>query len=275
MRYAVIGRVTKVGLALLLLSSVCSLSFGAEQVIAAEVVTLMGTVNVTKADGTTEALTDMSKPIVLPATIKMAGPKGSFCISLPSAMDGKFNTITWTLRDGEAMRLSVVSTKKGVKLEYLEGTRSFFADVINQENVLVVRALKGLTSLIILQSKVNIPEKDAAIITHPVRSFASVMVFQGQISEIEFSYSAEDAYSRRKLSDPLNPQVRDSSYAAKDENVRFMIVTSVLGTVWISESGKTPLGGAVMEPTGLPPSLRLTIPVPTPETFEQSPFMPL
>lgn len=275
MRYAVIGRVTKVGLALLLLSSVCSLSFGAEQVIAAEVVTLIGTVNVTKADGTTEALTDMSKPIVLPATIKMAGPKGSFCISLPSAMDGKFNTITWTLRDGEAMRLSVVSTKKGVKLEYLEGTRSFFADVINQENVLVVRALKGLTSLIILQSKVNIPEKDAAIITHPVRSFASVMVFQGQISEIEFSYSAEDAYSRRKLSDPLNPQVRDSSYAAKDENVRFMIVTSVLGTVWISESGKTPLGGAVMEPTGLPPSLRLTIPVPTPETFEQSPFMPL
>jgi hypothetical protein len=275
MRYAVIGRAATIGLALLLLSSICSLSFGAEQVIAAKVVTLMGTVNVTKADGTTEALKDTSKPIVLPATIKMAGPKASFCISLPSAMAGKFNTITWTLRDGEAMRLSVVSTKKGVKLEYLEGTRSFFADVINQENVLVVRALKGITSLIILQNKVNIPEKDAAIITHPVRSFASVIVFQGQVSEIEFSYSPKDEYVRRKPIDPLNIQVRDSSYSAKDENIRFVSVTSVLDTVWISETGKMPLGGSVVEPTGLPPSLRLTIPVPTPETFEQSDFMPL
>ncbi len=275
MRYPVIGRAATIGSLLLLLLSIGSLSFGAEEVIAVKVITLQGTVNVTKADRTTEALKDTSKPIVLPATIKMEGPKGSFSISLPSAIAGKFNTITWTLRDGEAVRLSLVSTKKGVKLEYLEGTRSFFTDVVNQENVLVVRALKGITSLIILQNKVNIPEKDAAIITHPVRSFASVMVFQGQVSEIEFSYSPKDVYAKRTLPDPLNPQVRDSSYSAKDENIRFVAVTSVLGTVWISEGGKTPLGGSVVEPTGLPPSLRLTIPVPTPETFEQSPFTPL
>jgi hypothetical protein len=248
MRYVAIGRAAALGLALLLSVSVCALSYGAKEVIAAKVITLQGTVKVTKADGTTETITDTTKPIVLPATIEMAGPKGAFCISVPAAVVGRYNTINWTLRDGEAVRVSLVKSQKGVKFEYIKGTRSFFVDVNNRENVLVVRAIKGKTSLVLLQNKFNIPEKDGAILTHPVNSFASMTVFPGQVSEVEFDYSAEKEY------------------------IQFVELVSQAGLVWVTETGWTPPGGAVEEETGLPPSLRLTIPVPAPETFEQSPY---
>jgi hypothetical protein len=241
MRYVLVGRASVVGLALLLFLSFCSVSSGAEQVIAAKVTTLIGAVNVTKADGTTETLKDTSKPIVLPATIEMAGAKGSFWISLPSALAGKFNSVSWTMRQGETVQVSLLKTNRGVRFEYPKGTRKFFLDANNRENVLVVRAIAKTTSVVILQNKVIVPEKDSAILTCPLNTFASVTVLPGQVSEVEFNYSP------------------------KDEFIQVVGVVSQLGTV---------IPGPIEKPIGIPPVERLAIPVPAPEPIEQSPSQP-
>ena len=194
MRYVSVRRVAAVGLALLFLLSVCSVSFGAKPVITANVVALKGAVKVTKADGTTETLTDTSRPILLPATIEMVGPKASFRISLPSVLTGKYNTVRWTLRLGETVRVSVLKADKGIKFEYLKGTPKFYLDVNNSENVLTVRSIIGKTRVIIMHNRVTVAEKGSALLTHPLNTFASITVVPGQISEIEFSYSPDDRY---------------------------------------------------------------------------------
>jgi len=194
MRYVSVGRVASVGLALLFLLSVCSVSFGAKPVITAKLTALQGAVNVTKADGTTETLTDTSKPIVLPATIEMVGAKGSFRISLPSVLTGKYNTVRWTMRQGVTVRVSVLKADKGIKFEYLKGTPKFYLDVNNSENVLTVRSIMGKTRVIIMRNRVTVAEKGSALLTHPLNTFASITVVPGQVSEIEFSYSPDDKY---------------------------------------------------------------------------------
>jgi len=254
MRYVAIGRVAGVGMALLLFLSICSLSPGAKEVIAAKVMSLTGTANVTKADGTTEALKDTSKPIVLPAAIEMVGPKGSFWISLPSAITGKYNTVSWSLRKGEAVRVSVLKSNRGVKFEYLKGTRKFFLDVNNRENVLLVRSVKGVTSAVMLQNRVTIAEKSSAILTAPMNAYASVRVEPGQVSELEFSYSPVDRY------------------------IQFVQVLNQVGTVKVTRAGVTlPVlagGPAVTEPIGIPSAEKLAFPVAPPEEIDQSPYQP-
>jgi hypothetical protein len=190
MRYASIGRAGVVGLALLFLLWVCPDGFAAEEEIVIKVTALEGTANVTKADGTTETLKDTSKVIALPATIEMMGPKGSFSISLPTSLTGKFNALSWTQRQGETLRISLLEHKKGVKLEYLKGERKLYVDVVNRENLLAVASVQGTTSLMLLQNRINIPEKSSVTITTPVNVFASVTLLPGQVSEIQFAYSA-------------------------------------------------------------------------------------
>jgi hypothetical protein len=254
MRYVSVGRVAGAVLTLLFLLSVCPTSSGAEeQVITAKVIGLIGTVNVTKADGTTEALTDTSKPIMLPATIEMAGKKGTFWISLPSTITGKSNTLCWSMRSGETVRVSVLENGRGVRFEYPKGTRAFYLDATNRENVLLVRAMTGTTTVVVLQNKVTVPEKDVAILTCPMNTLASVTVVPGQASEIEFSYSAEDEFT----------EVVD--------------IVSEAGTVRVVGTGKAAgqrMPGPVIDPTTIPPSERLVIPVPTPEVIEESPIFP-
>jgi len=241
MRYVTVGRATAVGVALLLFLSVCSPALGAKRVIAAEVVTLRGTINVTKADGTTEVLKDRSKPIVLPATIEMVGAKGSFWISLPSRLTGKFNTLSWTMRKGETVRVSVLKSNRGVRFEYTKGTRTFFLDVNDKENVLLVRSVKGTTTFVLLQNKVTVLEEKSALLTCPMNAFALVTVLPGQVSEIEFDYSPED---------------------------QFIQVVRIEGTFEASRRGR-PLPGPL--PT---PQDHLIIPVPPPPDWPESPFLP-
>ena len=151
MRYTSVGGIAVIGLAVLLLLSVCSVSLPAKQVIVTKVTALKGTAKVTKPDGTSETLTDTSKPIALPATIEMLGAKGSFWISLSTApVVGKFNTVSWTMRQGETVRVSLLKGKKGVRFEYLKGARKLFLLVNNRENVLAVASVTGATSLVIL-----------------------------------------------------------------------------------------------------------------------------
>ncbi len=257
MRYVPIGRVAVVGSALLLLLSVCAVSFGAEEIVTARVVSLVGTATVTQADGTTATLSDTSKPIVLPATIEMTGPKGSFSISLkcslPSGLTDRFNTISWTMRQGESLRVSPLSSNRGVKIEYLKGTRKFFVDVNNRENLLGVKSITGGTTVVILQNRVTVPEKAAVLLTCPMNSYASVGLAPAQVSEVEFSFSPDD---------------------------EFIQVVNILcqgGTLQVSRAGvTTPVteGTTVTQPAEVPIAERLSIPVPTPETVEESPSSP-
>jgi len=250
MRDVPIGRAAVVGLALLLLLSGSSVCLPAKEVIVVKVTSLKGTANVTKPDGTVETLTDTSKPIALPATIEMAGLRGSFVISLPSEVTGKFNTVSWTQRQGETVKVSLLKNNKGVRFEYLKGTRKFFVDVVNRENVLLVRSISGTTSLVILQNKVIVPEKAAALLTCPMNTLASVIMASGQVSEVELDYSAKDRY------------------------IRVLHVLSEVGTVRLAQTGLAAAGGPVVDPTSIPQAERLVIPVPSPEILEQSPFRP-
>lgn len=193
MRYVPIGRAPIIGLSLLLLVSVCFVSLAAEKaekVVSAKVISLKGTIKVTKADGTEETLADTTKPIALPATIEMEGEKGSFLISLPTAISGKFNTFSWLMKKGEAVRVSLLKNNKGIRFEYLKGERNIFLDVNNREDIMVVNSVTGVTSVMVLQKKTTIPEKASILVTMPKDKFASVTVKPGQVSELEFSYSA-------------------------------------------------------------------------------------
>jgi hypothetical protein len=190
MRYVPVGRALVVGFALLVFLTACSVPFCAEQVPALKITALKGTVKVTKPDGTTETLADTSKPIELPATIEMEGEKGSFWLSLPATLENKYNTVSWTLRQGEAVRVSLLKNNKGVRFEYLKGTRNIFVLVNNRENVIRVNSVTGQTSLVVSQNRFTVPEKSSALVTTPLNVFSSVTVRPGQVSELEFSYSA-------------------------------------------------------------------------------------
>jgi len=190
MRYVPVRRAALVGPALLFLLSVCVASLPAEEEeVTVKVTELVGAVKVTLPDGTTETLTDPSKPIALPATIEMLGAEGSFSISLPTALLGRFNTVGWTMKQGETVRVSLLKGKKGVRIEYLKGTRAFFLSVNNRENVLAVSSVTGATLLVIQQNTVTIPEKSSAMLTTALNVFSSVLMKPGQVSELEFSYS--------------------------------------------------------------------------------------
>jgi len=255
MQYATLGRAAAFGLALLLMASLWAVSAGAEEPIAIKVTALKGAVNVVKPDGTTESLEDTAKPIALPATIEMVGPKGSFWISLPSAVEGKFNTISWTLQQGETVKVSLLEGGKGIRFEYLKGTRKFCLDVNNRENVLLVRSVTGTTTVVVLQNTVAVPEKGIALLTFPMNSFASVTVLPAQVSELQFSYSPEDRY------------------------VEFMKIVSQAGTIQVTRAGVTQavIAGApaLVRPIAvIPPWDRLFVPRPEPEPVEQSPYRP-
>jgi len=253
MRYVSVGKVVAGSLAVLLLVSVCLVSFGAKQVIAVKASSLAGTANVTKADGTKETLKDTSGPIALPATIEMVGPKGSFWLSIPSALKGKHNTISWTMRQGETLRVSLVGSAKGIRFEYLKGTRKFYLDVNNRENILLVRSKTGTTSVIVLQNRVVIAQGGAARLTCPVNAFASVTMAPAQVSEVEFRYSPEDKY------------------------IQVVEILSQVGTVQVTRAGATvPVGPGVTvtQPIGIPVAERIAVPVLEPERIEQSPSTP-
>jgi len=244
-----------VAAASLLLLSFFSVSLGAEEVMTANLITLLGSVKVTQADGTTVTLTDTSKPIVLPATIEMLGPKGSFSISFKcsaeSGLTDKFNTMRWTMRQGETVRISPLANNRGVKFEYVKGTRPFYLDVNNRENVLTVRSISGAVSVVLLQNKVSIPQSAAARITSPMNTFASVGVGPAQVSEIEFGYSAEDRFTQ------------------------VLEIVSEAGTLQVAQAATTlPVveGGVVTRPLAVPAPERFAIAVPSPETVEQSPY---
>ncbi len=253
MRYVSVGKVVAGSLAVLFLVSVCSVSFGAKEVIAARVISLAGTANVTKADGTKETLKDTSRPIALPATIEMVGPKGSFWISIPSVLEGKYNTISWTMRQGETVRVSLLGSAKGIRFEYLKGTRKFPLDVNNRENILLVRSKTGTTSVVVLQNRVVIAQGGAARLTCPMNAFASVGVAPAQVSEVEFRYSPEDKY------------------------IQVVEILCQVGTVQVTRAGATvPVGEGVThtQPIGIPVAERVAVPVLEPERIEQSPRIP-
>ncbi len=189
MRYISLRRAALSGFALLFSLWVCSVCVCAEQAIVIKVTSLKGAANVTKPDGTAETLTDTSKPIALPATIELAGAKGSFRISLPTVFTGKFNAISWTMRQGEMVRVSLLQNNKGVRFEYLKGTRKFYLNVNTAENLMEVVSVTGTTTVLIPQNTVTVREKDSALLTMPTNLYSSISVNPGQVSEVQFSYS--------------------------------------------------------------------------------------
>jgi len=199
MRYVPVGRATIIGFALLVFLSACPVALCEEEVPAVKITALKGTVIVTKPDGTTETLADTSKPIVLPATIEMVGEKASFWISLPATLEEKYNTVSWTMRQGEAVRVSLLKDNKGLRFEYLKGKQSIFVLVNNRDNTMVVNSVTGMTSLVVLQNRVIVPEKSRALFTTAQNVFSSVTVKPGQVSEVEFTYSV--------LEQPIIPEV--------------------------------------------------------------------
>lgn len=185
-------RPSVVALALLLsvsFGSVClSAEEGADEEVLIKVTALQGEAKVTKPDGSTEILTDTSKPIAVPASIEMLGPRGSFSVSLPTTFAGRYDTITWTQQQGESVNVAVLAGNKGVRFDYLKGTRRFYLNVLNRQNLLAVATVQGTTALSVLQNRISIPADSSVALTVPMNIFASVLMMPGQITEIVFAY---------------------------------------------------------------------------------------
>lgn len=187
-----VRRPSIIALALLLSLSFGPVCFSAEEGTAEEILikvtALQGEAKVTKADGTTETLTDTSKSIQVPATIEMLGPRGSFSVALPTTFSGKYDTISWTQLQGEIVRVVLLAGNKGVRFEYLKGTQKLYLNVLNRQNLLAVASVQGTTALSVLQNRISIPAASSVALTIPMNIFASVLMLPGQITEIQFAY---------------------------------------------------------------------------------------
>lgn len=211
MRHVSVGGASAFGFGLLVLLYTCSVCLCAEQVPTVKVTALEGTVKVTMPDGTAETLADTSKPIALPATIEMVGPKGSFWLSLPATLEHKYNTVSWTMRQGETVRVSLLKDNRGIRFEYLAGTRKLSLLVNNKENVMVISSVTGTTSVLVSQNRVTVPEKSSALLTTPMNVFSSITVKPGQVSELEFSYSAVEVPPVELAIPVLEPETIEQS----------------------------------------------------------------
>jgi hypothetical protein len=289
---------------LLFLLSFCSGSLCAEGAILVKLtgLSLDGIATVTKADGTTETVKELSKPISLPATIEMTSGKGSFWISLPTEFRAQYNTVSWTMNRGETVRVSLLKAGTGVRVEYVKGARKMVLLLKNSENVVLVSSMTGETSVVISQNRVTVHEKSAALLTCPMGISASpidqargwggekVVDIPGSAPDILYSAHrlGTDRYGRTTLaggwplSVTLNPggvAEVEFRFSPEDRYIDVVRIVTQEGSVEVTRAGRTVSAKAGAPPieqpiTVVPAPERLAVPFPEPETIEQSPYVP-